>query len=112
MRSSALIAKVLATLALLTGAAAAQDKVRIGLPVPKATAYIGVQVAVDRGFFKEANIDPEVTVFRGGAAAQEALSAGAADVISYPPGGVALVQLKGGQKERSSASSMSGRWDG
>jgi ABC-type nitrate/sulfonate/bicarbonate transport system substrate-binding protein len=100
MRSSALIVKVLATLALLTGAAAAQDKVRIGLPVPKATAYIGVQVAVDRGFFKEANIDPEVTVFRGGAAAQEALSAGAADVISYPPGGVALVQLKGGQKEK------------
>ena len=100
MKSLALVVKSLAALALLTIAASAQEKVRIGLPVPKATAYIGVQVAVDRGFFKEANIDPEVTVFRGGAAAQEAMSAGAADIISYPPGGVALIQLKGGQKEK------------
>jgi ABC-type nitrate/sulfonate/bicarbonate transport system substrate-binding protein len=100
MRFWRFIASSLSALALIATTAAAQEKVRIGLPVPKATAYIGVQVAADRGFFKDANIEPEVTVFRGGAAAQEALAAGAADVISYPPGGVALVQLKGGQKEK------------
>ena len=85
MKSLALIVKSLAALALLTIAASAQDKVRIGLPVPKAAAYIGLHAAVDRGFFKEIRVEPEITVFRGGAASQEAMSAGVLDLIPIFP---------------------------
>src|SRR3990172_2933554 len=100
MRALVLAARSLVGLLLLTGMAAAQDKVRIGLPVPKAAAYIGLHAAVDRGFFKEIRVEPEITVFRGGAASQEAMSAGVLDLHSYFPGAVGLVQTKGGQKEK------------
>lgn len=94
------LAAALAVLALLAVNAVAQEKVRIGLAVPNAAAFVGLYAAVDRGFFKELGVEPEITIFRGGAAAQEAMSAGATDIITYFPGGVGLVQTRGGGKSK------------
>ena len=80
-------------------AAQAQELVRIGLAVPQNAAYVQFYAAEALGFFKEAGVKPEITIYRGGAASQEALSAGAADVITYFGAGAALAIAKGA-KER------------
>src|SRR5471030_2341778 len=61
---------IFAVIALLTlsaaapGQAAAQDKVLVGVfPVSSSLPYF---VAVERGFFKEQNIEPEMTKLMGG----------------------------------------------
>jgi NitT/TauT family transport system substrate-binding protein len=77
------------------GAASAADKVRVGLAVPGFTPYAPIYAAQDLGIYKAKNLDAEITVYRGGPAAQEALAAGAADVISFFPPGVALAVKKG-----------------
>src|SRR6202048_4237957 len=54
----------LAMLAALTAPAAAQDKVKIGVfPVSSSLPYF---VAVERGFFKEQNVEPEMVRLLGG----------------------------------------------
>src|SRR5262245_24605127 len=58
----------LAAVALLAGfaasPAAAQDKVKVGMfPISSSLPFY---VALDRGFFKELNIEPEVTKLMGG----------------------------------------------
>src|SRR4249920_1384487 len=54
----------LAMLAALTAPAAAQDKVKVGVfPVSSSLPYF---VAVERGFFKEQNVEPEMVRLIGG----------------------------------------------
>ena len=51
-------------LALAASAASAQDKVKVGMfPVSSSLPFY---VALDRGYFKEVNIEPEVTRLMGG----------------------------------------------
>jgi len=51
-------------LALAATAASAQDKVKVGMfPVSSSLPFY---VALDRGYFKEVNIEPEVTRLMGG----------------------------------------------
>jgi ABC-type nitrate/sulfonate/bicarbonate transport system substrate-binding protein len=73
----------------------AQTTVRIGLAVPNYGPYAPVYVAEELGFYREYGITPEITAYRGGGAAQEALAAGAADIINFFPPGVALAVKKG-----------------
>src|SRR6195256_1097893 len=55
---------VVACLALSIGPASAQDKVSVGVfPVSSSLPYF---VALERGFFKEQNIEPEMTKLMGG----------------------------------------------
>jgi NitT/TauT family transport system substrate-binding protein len=55
---------VLALSAIASGQAAAQDKVLVGLfPISSSLPYF---VALERGFFKEQNIEPEMTKLMGG----------------------------------------------
>jgi len=92
---------MLVTTLALAGASAARaaDPVRIGLAVPNQSLYTAVFAARDLGYFKDANVDVEITEFRGGSAAQEALVAGASDLItSYPPG-AALASSKGAKEK-------------
>src|SRR5437763_8368899 len=57
-------AAALAALAIVATPAAAQDKVRVGVfPVSSSLPYF---VALERGFFKEQNIEPEMTKLMGG----------------------------------------------
>ena len=92
-----LTAKSLAVVTLLACAssASAQTTVRIGLAVPNYGPYAPVHAAEELGYYKENGIKPEITAYRGGAAAQEALAAGAVDILSFFPPGAALAVKKG-----------------
>jgi NitT/TauT family transport system substrate-binding protein len=84
----------------LSGAAAsAQELVRIGLAVPHNAAYVQFYAAETLGFYKDAGVKAEITIYRGGAASQEALSAGAADIITYFGAGVGLAVSKGAKEK-------------
>src|SRR5260370_16521592 len=55
---------VLALSAVASGRAVAQDKVSVGVfPISSSLPYF---VALERGFFKEQNIEPEMTRLMGG----------------------------------------------
>ncbi len=92
-----LTAKSLAVGVLLACAssASAQTTVRMGLAVPNYGPYAPVHAAEELGYYKENGIKPEITAYRGGAAAQEALAAGAVDILSFFPPGAALAVKKG-----------------
>jgi ABC-type nitrate/sulfonate/bicarbonate transport system substrate-binding protein len=81
----------------LTGAspAHAEDVIRLGLPAADNAFYALFGAAEQLGYYKDANLKVEITVYRGGAAAQEAMNAGAADVIGYFGAGAALAISKG-----------------
>ncbi len=80
--------------ALATSGAQAADKVRVGLAAvypPYGVTY----VAQELGFYKERNLDVEITQFSSGPVAQEALAAGAIDVITISPPGAGVAISKG-----------------
>jgi NitT/TauT family transport system substrate-binding protein len=59
-----LLTGVFAVMALAAAPAAAQDKVKVGVfPISSSLPYF---VAIDLGYFKELNIDPEQTTLMGG----------------------------------------------
>ena len=60
-------------------AARAADTVRVGLAAVY-PAYSIPYAAIELGFYKEKNLDVDITLFRGGPATQEALASGAIDV--------------------------------
>jgi NitT/TauT family transport system substrate-binding protein len=82
--------------AILSGTAAAQaaDQVRVGLAAiypPYGVTY----VAQELGFYKENDLDVQITNFASGPVAQEALAAGAIDVITISPPGAGVAIGKG-----------------
>jgi NitT/TauT family transport system substrate-binding protein len=77
------------------GPAAAADKIRIGLPVPNYTPYSVVTAAEELGFYKKNGVVVEITAYRGGSTAQEAVIDGSADIIVHFPASVALAVKKG-----------------
>ena len=82
-RVSLLIAGVLMYVgAVVAGAspAVAQEKVRVALPTKTYYPTIISETALRQGMFKKEGIDAELTVYRGGAEAFEAVAAGAADL--------------------------------
>jgi NitT/TauT family transport system substrate-binding protein len=92
-----------ACLTLPGAAASAEELVRIGLAVPHNAAYVQFYAAETLGFYKDAGVKVEITIYRGGAASQEALSAGAADIITYFGAGVGLAVSKGAKEKIVSA---------
>jgi NitT/TauT family transport system substrate-binding protein len=94
---NALAASLIAALSIAS--AHAEELVRIGLAVPHNAAYVQFYAAEALGFYKDAGIKAEITVYRGGAASQEALSAGAADIITYFGAGVGLAVSKGAKEK-------------
>ena len=83
-------------LALLLGAAApAPRTVRIGLPTKTYWPTVVSEAAVQQKLFEKEGLKPELTIYRGGAEAFEALAAGAADVILDTPAIAAAGQTKG-----------------
>lgn len=77
----------------------AQQNVKIGLAVANNTFYSPIYAAQELGYFQKAGLSPDITTFRGGAPAQQALTAGAEDLITYFSAGVALA-VKNGAKEK------------
>ena len=87
-----------ATATLAAGAPALADTLRIGLANGTSADFAPIFAAEKLGLFKEAGLDVKIIAFRGGAAAQEALSAGAADLIAYFGPAVALAVSKGAKE--------------
>jgi len=78
--------------------AQAADSVRVGLAAVY-PAYSIPYAASELGFYKEKNLDVEITQFRGGPATQEALASGAIDISTIAPGAAALAIAKGVQEK-------------
>jgi len=70
-----------ATLLTIPGVARAAEKVRIGLPTKTYWPTTIAQTAVQQKLFQKEGLDAELTIYRGGAEAFEAMAAGASDLI-------------------------------
>ncbi len=79
-------------------AAQAADTVRVGLAAVY-PAYSIPYAAKQLGFYKEKDLDVDITLFRGGPATQEALASGAIDVSTIAPAAAALAIAKGVQEK-------------
>ena len=77
----------------------AQETVAIGLSGAIVGNFAPVYAAEELGFYREQGIKAEITAYRGGADAQQALSVGAADVTDYFGAGVALAVNKGAKEK-------------
>jgi NitT/TauT family transport system substrate-binding protein len=99
MNQPACFLLIAATLLAGTPAQAEDTVVRIGLAVPNQAFYTAVYVARDLGYYKAEGISTQITEYNGGSAMQEAMSAGAADLTTYHPGGVALAVEKGAREK-------------
>jgi NitT/TauT family transport system substrate-binding protein len=95
-KSNLAVAFALSLLALasIAHSARAADTVRVGLAAVY-PAYSIPYAANELGFYKERNLDVQVTPFRGGPATQEALASGAIDISTIAPGAAALAIAKG-----------------
>ena len=77
----------LVAVVLLAAGGVKADPVRIGFAA-ESLDYAPAFAAERLGLFKQHGVEVKLIVFRGGAAAQEAMSAGATDIIAYfAPGG-------------------------
>ena len=95
---SAFVPVAMLAFAMHASSAACADPVRIAFPadsVDFAPAYVAEKL----GFFKQRNLEVKLITFRGGAAVQEALNAGAADLICYFGPAVALAVSKGAKEK-------------
>jgi NitT/TauT family transport system substrate-binding protein len=79
----------------LAGGANAQEKVRIALPTKTYYPTIVAETALRQKFFAKQGLDAELTVYKGGAEAFEALAANAADITHGSPAIVAGGRAKG-----------------
>ena len=73
----------------------AAEVIRVGLPTKTYWPTIVAETALRRGLFEKEGIGAELTVYRGGAEAFEALAAGAADLVLDPPALAATALGKG-----------------
>lgn len=80
-----LLAYALIAPMLVAGPAQAADKIRIGLPAKAYWPSVTTRAAEEKGLFAKEGIEAEITAYRSGAEAFEALVAGAADLILAPP---------------------------
>ncbi len=81
-----------ASMTFSSGRAFSAEPLKVGLPAVY-TPFAALEYANRQGYFGGTTV--EVTVFRGGSAAQEALAAGAIDVASISPPTAALAVKKG-----------------
>ncbi|WP_315927583.1 ABC transporter substrate-binding protein [Mesorhizobium sp. SP-1A] len=77
------------------GVATAADKVRLALPTKGYWGTVVATAAQEKGLFQKAGVEAEITVFRSGADAFQALAADAADVSLASPTIVAQGLKKG-----------------
>lgn len=71
------------------GQSGSDGELRVGLSVPNYGPYSPVYVAEEQGFYKDRGITVRIDAYESGAATQQALEAGDADIIHYFPPGIA-----------------------
>jgi ABC-type nitrate/sulfonate/bicarbonate transport system substrate-binding protein len=92
------LALSLPVLPTILSTAHAADTVRVGLAAVY-PAYSIPYAAKELGFYRDNNLDVDITQFRGGPATQEALASGAIDISTITPGAAALAIAKGVQEK-------------
>lgn len=92
-----LAGSIVATAGLVGRPALAAETVRVGLPTKTYWPTIVAEAAKAQRLFEKEGLTPELTVYRGGAEAFEALAAGAADIVLDPPALVAAGRRRGVQ---------------
>jgi NitT/TauT family transport system substrate-binding protein len=90
-----LAALLAAALLAPSGAALAADKIRVGVPTKTYYPTTIIETAIRQKLFQKEGLDAEMTIYRGGAEAFEAMAAGAADIILDPPSLVSAGRKKG-----------------
>jgi ABC-type nitrate/sulfonate/bicarbonate transport system substrate-binding protein len=85
----------IAGLTLSWNTASAQETIRVGLPTKAYWPTIVAEAALRQKLFEKEGLKAELTIYRGGAEAFEALAAGAADIILDPPALAAAGRNKG-----------------
>lgn len=94
------VSAALVGLALLGGSfAVAQEKVRLALPTKTYYPTIVAETALRQKFFEKEGLDAELTIYKGGAEAFEAIAADAADITHGSPAIVAGGRKKGVQSK-------------
>ncbi|MFL6796567.1 MAG: ABC transporter substrate-binding protein [Xanthobacteraceae bacterium] len=95
-----IILRVIGAVSLAIGGASASlaEPIRIAFPADSVD-FTPAYVAQKIGLFKKSNLEVQISTFRGGAAVQEAMNAGAADLISYFGPAVALAVSKGAKEK-------------
>lgn len=88
----------------LTSPAHAQQKVRFAQP-SDGFLYLPIYVARQKGYFKQEGIDPDVSVFKGGAASLTAVLSGDSDIYIGVPA-IGMKAADKGQQVRMFASIM------
>jgi NitT/TauT family transport system substrate-binding protein len=78
-----------------TAGAQAKATVRIGLPTKTYFPTIIAETAIRQKLFEKEGVNPELTIYRGGAEGFEAIAAGAADLIYNSSSSVAAGLKKG-----------------
>lgn len=73
----------------------AADLIRVALPNSQDAGYVPVYAAQELGYYKEKDINVEITGYRGAGPAQEAVAANAADIVNLVPTGAAVAVAKG-----------------
>jgi NitT/TauT family transport system substrate-binding protein len=73
----------------------AQDVIRIGVPTKTFWPTIVVQAAIEQKLFEKEGIKAELTIYKGGGEAFEALAADAADLILVVPSFAGVGRTKG-----------------
>lgn len=106
LQRAAALAFALFPIAVSAAHRAEAGEIRLGL-VPENVFTSPAYAAEKLGYYKAAGIDVKFVIFRGGAAAQEALTAKQADVIDYFGPAVALAISKG-VKQKLVAANMPG----
>lgn len=91
---NALVTAVLLSVMTFTQLHAA-ERVDIGLSVPNFGPYAAVYVADELGYYADEGLEVQITAFRGGSAAQQALASDAMDIINYFPPGAAVAIERG-----------------
>lgn len=94
-RREFLVGSVLATTGLVSRPALAAQTIRVALPTKTYWPTIVAEAAKAERLFEKEGLTPELTVYRGGAEAFEALAAGAADIVLDPPALVAAGRKRG-----------------
>src|SRR5262245_14481 len=76
-------------------AASAQTRVRFGPSGQLSDNSLAVQVAIDKGYYKAAGLQPEVVQFKGGGPALQALVSGSIEFCVCAPEHVVRVRERG-----------------
>ncbi|HVY59819.1 MAG TPA: ABC transporter substrate-binding protein [Xanthobacteraceae bacterium] len=96
---NAWIAVLFGAILFVNSGSARAAQIRIGFANGSSADYAPAFAAEKLGFFKQAGLDVKLTAFRGGAPAQEAMTAGSVDIIAYFGPAIALAVSKGAKEK-------------